>query len=77
MSSILQGSRNDAEDLEYARQGLGARNGRMSQRASVQLDGPIFMQTCVLTWMHTPDAGYTQLRHTAARMARSCEQPSD
>ena len=40
----------------------------MSQRSSVQVDGPIFLQTCVLTWMHTPDAGYTQLRHTAASL---------
>lgn len=38
------------------------------QRSSVELDGPVFAQTCVLTWMHTPDAGYSQLRHTAASL---------
>jgi hypothetical protein len=36
------------------------------QRSTVELEGPVFAQTCVLTWMHTPDAGYWQLRHTAA-----------
>jgi hypothetical protein len=40
----------------------------MSQRSSVQLDGPVFAQTCVFTWMHNPAAGYSQLRHTAASL---------
>ena len=34
-------------------------------RSSVQLDGPVFAQMCVLTWMQKPDAGYSPLRHTA------------
>jgi len=38
------------------------------QRSSVELDGPIFTQTTVLTWMQTPDASYSQLRHTAASL---------
>ncbi len=38
------------------------------QRSSVQLDGPVFAQTCVLTWMHKPDAGYSPLRHTAGSL---------
>jgi hypothetical protein len=36
------------------------------ERESAQLDGPAFAQTTVLTWMHTAEASYTQLRHTAA-----------
>ena len=38
------------------------------QRSSVQLDGPVFVQTGVLTWMHNPKAGYSPLRHTAASL---------
>src|SRR6266704_5998456 len=37
-------------------------------RSTVHLDGPIFSQTAVLTWMHTPQASYSQLRHTAASL---------
>ena len=46
------------------------------QRSSVQLDGPVFSQPCVLTWMHNPSAGYSPLRHTAGRGARVGEHPS-
>jgi hypothetical protein len=38
------------------------------QRSTAQLDGPVFAQTCVFTWMHNPAAGYSQLRHTAASL---------
>src|SRR6266699_2727453 len=38
------------------------------ERESAQLDGPVFAQTTVLTWMHSADASYTQLRHTAASL---------
>ncbi len=38
------------------------------ERSSAQLDGPTFSQTTVLTWMHTSEASYTQLRHTAASL---------
>src|SRR5213080_5477081 len=36
------------------------------ERSTVHLDGPIFSQTTVLTWMQQPDASYSQLRRTAA-----------
>jgi len=38
------------------------------QRSTVELNGPVFVQTCVLTWMHNPHAGYSPLRHTAASL---------
>jgi hypothetical protein len=38
------------------------------ERCSAQLDGAIFSQTTVLTWMQTAQASYTQLRHTAASL---------
>jgi Transposase DDE domain len=38
------------------------------ERSTAQLDGPIFSQTTVLTWMHNPQASYSQLRHTAASL---------
>ena len=38
------------------------------ERSTVHLDGPIFSQTAVLTWMHSPQASYSQLRHTAASL---------
>jgi hypothetical protein len=38
------------------------------ERESAQLDGPVFAQTTVLTWMHRADASYTQWRHTAASL---------
>jgi hypothetical protein len=38
------------------------------ERSTVHLDGPIFSQTTVLTWMQRPDASYSQLRHTAASL---------
>src|SRR5438270_9592656 len=38
------------------------------ERSTAQLDGAIFSQTTVLTWMQTPDASYSQLRHTAASL---------
>jgi hypothetical protein len=47
------------------------------QRSTVELDGPVFAQTCVFTWMHNPAAGYSQLRHTAARIASERDQSSD
>lgn len=38
------------------------------QRASAQLDGPIFVQTLVWCWMANAEASYTQLRHVAASL---------
>lgn len=38
------------------------------ERSSAHLDGPICSQTTVLTWMHTAEASYTQVRHTAASL---------
>jgi Transposase DDE domain len=67
MSSILQVSETMQMILSTRAKALERETGFV-QRSRVQLDGPIFMQTCVLTWMHTPDASYTQLRHTAASL---------
>ena len=38
------------------------------ERSTAQLDGPIFSQTTVLTWMQNAEASYSQLRHTAASL---------
>ena len=38
------------------------------QRSRAILDGPIFAQTTILTWMHQANAGYSQLQHTAASL---------
>jgi len=57
MQTILQ---RRAKELE--------RQSGFVQRSSAQLDGPIFSQMTVLTWMHNAQAGYTLLRHTAASL---------
>src|SRR5689334_11346397 len=38
------------------------------QRSTAQLDGPTFAQTTVFSWMDTPEASYSQLRHVAASL---------
>src|SRR5256714_14910504 len=38
------------------------------ERSTARLDGAVFSQTTVLTWMQTPEASYSQLRHTAASL---------
>ncbi len=38
------------------------------QRSHAILDGPTFVQTCVLTWMAQPDGGYSDLQRTAATL---------
>jgi hypothetical protein len=65
MSSIPQVSQSMERILTTRAKALERETGFV-QRSTAERDGPIFTQTCVLTWMHTPQAGYSQLRHTAA-----------
>ncbi|MGZ6321818.1 MAG: hypothetical protein ACXWQR_21255 [Ktedonobacterales bacterium] len=67
MSSISQVSETMQMILTTRAKALERETGFV-HRSSVQLDGPVFAQTTVLTWMHKPDAGYTPLRHTAASL---------
>ena len=67
MSSIPQVSQAMETILTRRAKALERQTGFV-QRSSAQLDGAIFAQTCVLTWMHTPDASYSQLRHTAGSL---------
>ena len=65
MSSITQVSDTMQTILTSRAKALERQTGFV-ERESAQLDGPAFAQTTVLTWMHTAEASYTQLRHTAA-----------
>jgi len=65
MSSITQVSDTMQTILTSRAKALERQTGFV-ERESAQLDGPVFAQTTVLTWMHTAEASYTQLRHTAA-----------
>src|SRR5207237_10236109 len=67
MSSIAQVSETMQTILTSRAKALERETGFV-ERSTVQLDGPIFSQTIVLTWMHTAEASYTQLRHTAPRV---------
>ena len=67
MSSISQVSDTMQMILSSRAKALERESGFV-ERSSAQLDGPTFSQTTVLTWMHTSDASYTQLRHTAASL---------
>ncbi len=67
MSSIAQVSDTMQMILTSRAKALERESGFV-ERSSAQLDGPIFSQTTVLTWMHSAEAGYTQLRHTAASL---------
>jgi hypothetical protein len=67
MSSITQVSETMQTILNTRAKQLERQMGFV-ERSTAQLDGPVFAQTTVLTWMHTPDASYTQLRHTAASL---------
>lgn len=67
MSSITQVSDTMQTILNTRAKELERASGFV-ERSTAQLDGPIFSQTTVLTWMHTPEASYTQLRHTAASL---------
>ncbi len=67
MSSIAQVSESMQRILQQRAKQVERETGFV-QRESAQLDGPSFAQTTVLTWMHTADASYTQLRHTAASL---------
>lgn len=67
MSSISQVSELMQTILSNRAKALERETGFVS-RSTAQLDGPIFSQTLVVTWMHQPDASYSQLRHTAASL---------
>ena len=67
MSSIAQVSETMQTILTSRAKALERESGFV-ERSSAQLDGPIFSQTTVLTWMHSAAASYTQLRHTAASL---------
>ncbi len=67
MSSITQVSDTMQTILTSRAKALERASGFV-ERSSAQLDGPIFSQTTVLTWMHTAEASYSQLRHTAASL---------
>src|SRR5438552_13917199 len=67
MSSISQVSETMQTILTSRAKALERESGFV-ERSTAQLDGPIFSQTTVLTWMQTPEASYSQLRHTAASL---------
>ena len=70
MSSISQVSSEMKTILSKRAKALERSTGFV-QRATAQLDGPIFAQMTVLTWMHHPQAGYAHLRITAASLGVS------
>lgn len=67
MSSIAQVSETMQTILSSRGKALERESGFV-ERSTAQLDGAIFSQPTVLTWMQTPDASYSQLRHTAASL---------
>jgi hypothetical protein len=67
MSSISQVSETMQTILTSRAKALEREMG-FAERSTAQLDGPIFSQTTVLTWMQQPEASYSQLRHTAASL---------
>lgn len=67
MSSISQVSETVQTILTSRAKALERESGFV-ERSTAQLDGAIFSQTTVLTWMQTADASYSQLRHTAASL---------
>jgi hypothetical protein len=67
MSSISQVSETMQTILTSRAKALERASGFV-ERSTAHLDGPIFSQTTVLTWMQNPDASYSQLRHTAASL---------
>src|SRR5947209_18768263 len=67
MSSIAQVSETMQTILTSRAKALERETGFV-ERSTAHLDGPIFSQTTVLTWMQQPDASYSQLRHTAASL---------
>ena len=67
MSSIAQVC-SDLEDVmnQYPRH--IERTTGFVKRSTAILDGATFVQTCVLTWMAQPNAGYSALQRTAATL---------
>lgn len=76
MSSISQ-SREVSEAMQQVlieRAKQVERSTGFVQRSSAVLDGPMFVQTTTLTWMHQADAGYTALQQTAASLGANVSQ---
>ncbi len=67
MSSISQVSETMQTILTSHAKAVERESGFV-ERSTAQLDGAILSQTTVLTWMRTPDASSSQLRHTAASL---------
>src|SRR5436305_4130849 len=44
------------------------RSSGFVQRSSARLDGPAFVQMCVLGWLHNAAASYSQLNHVVASL---------
>ena len=44
------------------------RTSRFVQRSTARLDGPAFVQMCVLGWLHNAAASYSQLNHVVASL---------
>src|SRR5207245_11003722 len=44
------------------------RSSGFVQRRTAQLDGPTFVQMCVLGWMNNGSASYSQLNHVVASL---------
>lgn len=44
------------------------RSSGFVQRRTARLDGPTFVQMCVLGWLHTASASYSQLNHVVASL---------
>jgi len=67
MSSIAQVSHGIEEVLTQRVKEVERSTGFVKRRTAI-LDGATFVQTCVLTWMAQPDAGYSALQRTAATL---------
>src|SRR2546423_15559469 len=44
------------------------RSSGFVQRSTAQVDGPAFVQMCVLGWMNNASASYSQLNHVVASL---------
>ena len=70
MSSISQGYEvgEAIEQVLLERAKQVERSTGFVQRSTAVLDGPTFVQTTTLTWMHDANAGYSGLQHTAVSL---------
>src|SRR5438270_712100 len=46
------------------------RSSGFVQRSTAQVDGPAFVQMCVLGWMNNASASYSQLNHVVASLGQ-------